>query len=70
MATRTNFSPLKDTWTEKSDLTMDNWQPYPELENVLNNYNGCLKEGYANIKKNNYCSIENTWTEQTPFTLN
>jgi hypothetical protein len=71
MTTRVNFAPLKDTWTENSDLKMDNWNPYPELENTLNNYNGCFyKEGYTNIKKSNYCTLDSTWTQQNDFTLN
>ena len=71
MTSRVNFSPLKDTWTVESDLKMSDWQPYPELENTLNNYNGCPKiESYTNIKKDNYSTLDNTWTNQTPFTLN
>lgn len=72
MTSRVNFSPLKDTWTTESDLKMSEWEPYPELENVLNNYNGCPRtiESYANIKKDNYSTLDNTWTNQSPFTLN
>lgn len=71
MTTRDNFSSLKDTWTDNSDLKTDNWQPYPEFENSLNNYNGCFqKENYSNVKKNNYSTLDTTWINQSPFTLN
>lgn len=71
MATKNNFSYLKDTWSDDSNLKMDNWQPYPEFQNSLNNYNSCFqKENYLNVKKMDYSSLDRTWMIQDSFTLN
>lgn len=49
------FSTQKDSWSCKSDLTMNNWDPYPELQNPKNCYG-------TNIE--NYSSCSNYKIEQ------
>jgi hypothetical protein len=47
------FSGLKNTWSCKSDLTMNSWDPFPELQNPKNCY-GTNTENYEN------CSLYKT----------
>jgi len=44
--TRGNFSSQQNTYSCKSDLTMANWDPYPELQNPKNCY-GANYEPYC-----------------------
>jgi hypothetical protein len=43
---RGDFSPQKDTYSCKSNLTMSSWDPYPELKDPKNCY-GNYTEGYC-----------------------
>lgn len=39
------FSPVNDTWTRKTSLNMNDWDPYPELSGPMQNYKGCASGG-------------------------
>lgn len=41
-----NFSSQMNTWSPKSDLKMNNWDPYPENQDPLNRY-GNKMESYC-----------------------
>lgn len=43
------FSSQKNTWSCKSDLTMSNWDPLPELQDPKNCYG-------TNVVTENYCN--------------
>lgn len=70
-----NFAPLKDTWSTRSDLMYDEWQPYPEFvsnQKYTDGWNGCngnVKENYSATPKGVYANLQETWSVQKPFQL-
>jgi len=77
-----SFFGMDNTWNRNSSLRMNDWDPYPELTNDLQNYssckgNGCYgfnREGYNrdyNIsnKGSNYDSLNQSWNKQPRYSL-
>lgn len=52
------FSPLRDTWSKKSDLHIGKWNPYPELQNPANCYGTNSIENYYNDMNNETYRLE------------
>lgn len=72
------FSPINDTWSSKSDLKMNDWDPYPELSSPLQNYNGCASGGCStnryenygpNTNPNDYDTLAQSWNIQPRYSM-
>lgn len=53
---RGSFAPEQDTWTRQSSLSMQNWDPYPDLQDPKNCY-----ENFGN-----YAGANMRWDSFTP----
>ena len=60
------------TWSRKSSLNTNDWNPYPELERGRENPAHNSKEGYKTypwVRPTNYNDLSKTWNVQKPYNL-
>jgi hypothetical protein len=77
-----SFFGMNNTWNKNSSLRMNDWDPYPEFTNDLQNYssckgNGCYgynQEGYisgdrSRFNPTNYDNLDQTWNKQPRYSM-
>ena len=72
-----SFASEQDTWTKQSSLSMQNWDPYPELQNPNNCYEKYKSAGSKErfIQSMHCCgttpynNLDQTWGPQKSYSL-